>query len=95
MLEIGQVLPAVQRRHRPPRLIVEDREVELVDVEMQDVELAPCPNLIEHHHVVGDDVADGRIEPQRLGAQGTSLAGVMDSPLAKSVTSWPGRPAPR
>jgi hypothetical protein len=64
-------LPAVQRRHRALRLVVEDREVELVDVEMQDVELAcRSTHLVEHHHVVGNDVADGRIEPQRLRAAG-------------------------
>ena len=50
---------------------VEDREVELVGVEMQDVERG-ChpPHLVEHHHVVGDRVDDARAQPERLGAAG-------------------------
>ena len=39
MLQIRQVLPAVQGRDRAVRHVVEEREMELVDMEVQDVEL--------------------------------------------------------
>ena len=45
--------------------------LELVDMKMQDVKLrCHVAQLFEHDHVVGDGVAHGRIEPQRLFAEG-------------------------
>ena len=49
--------------------------MELVDVEVDDVELVGLPaHLVEHQHVVGDGVAHGRIEAQRLRAARDELA---------------------
>ncbi len=47
----------------------EDRKVEVIDVKMQHVELGGVrADLVEHQHVVGNGVADRRVETQRLGA---------------------------
>ena len=43
--------------------------MELVDVEVDDVEVAGLPaHLVEHQHVIGDGIADGGIEAQGLRA---------------------------
>jgi hypothetical protein len=69
--EVRQVLAAMQRRQRAAGLIAENGEMELVDVEVQDVELiGHAAHLVEHHHVMGDGIAHGRVEAQRLGRTG-------------------------
>ena len=42
--------------------------MKLIDVEMQDVELiGAARDLVEHQHVIGDDIADVGLEPQGAG----------------------------
>ncbi len=65
-LEVGEVLPAVGRRHGPTSHVPKQRKVKLVDVEMQDVEiLRIAADPVEHEHVVGDRVVDIGVETQR------------------------------
>ena len=65
--QIGQVLAAVQRRDGPARDRAEQREMKLVDVEMQDVEIVGAlAHAIEHQHVIGNGIAHAGVEPQRL-----------------------------
>ena len=43
-------------------------------MEMQDVELVdPLADAIEHHHVVGDRIADAGVEAERLGYAGNEI----------------------
>ena len=66
MRQVGQILPAVQRRDSSRGSVMKDRKVELVDMKMEDVELVGhAPHSVEHHHVIRDWVAHVRIEPQR------------------------------
>ena len=46
---------------------------------------------IEHDHVMGDVILDGRIESHHLSEHGTNRAEVAESSLANSVTSCPCR----
>ena len=58
------VQPAVQRRHGLVGLVLEDREMQQVDVEMQDVELPrTASHFVEHRQVRGD------VGFQRCGVQ--------------------------
>ena len=67
-LEIGQILSAVERGEGTLRHGAEQREVKLVDVEMENIELVGAlPHPIEHKHVIGNGVAHVRVEPQRHG----------------------------
>ena len=50
------------------------RELKLVDMEVQDVELVGAlAHAIEHQHVIGDRIDDAGIEPQRLGHAGHEI----------------------
>ena len=58
VFQIRQILSAVQGSDGPSRLLVENRKMELVDVEMHDIEFGGHPtNFVEHQHVIGDDIA--------------------------------------
>jgi hypothetical protein len=47
----------------------EDRKMEIIDMEVKHVELGGArAYLVQHQHVIGDDIADCSIEPQRLRA---------------------------
>ena len=72
--QIGQVLAAVQRGDSAARDRPEQREMELIDMEMQDVEVVGAlADAIEHQHVIGDRIADAGVEPQRLGHAGHEI----------------------
>ena len=67
IVEVGKILAAVQGGDGPARHLVEDGEMKLIDVKMQDVELGRhAANLVEHQHVVGDDVFHRGVQSQRL-----------------------------
>ena len=69
-MQIGQVLAAVQRGDRAARDRAEQREMKLVDVEVQDVEVVGAlPHAVEHQHVIGNRIAHAGVEPQRLAAR--------------------------
>ena len=89
----GQVLevePAVQRGHGPLRQLLEDREVDEIDVEVEDVELVrPAVKLVQHGEMGGEIGQRVRVEPDGLVAAGTSLALVRASAPANSTTSCP------
>jgi hypothetical protein len=66
----------VQRGERAVGERMEQREMKEVDMEMQNVEfLDSLAHLVEHEHVVGDGVLDGRIEPQRGHGAAGELGG--------------------
>src|SRR5215471_10715744 len=68
MLQIGKVLPAVQRRDGAVLGGAEDGKMKLINVEVQNIEVrGHAPNLVEHQHVVGNDVPDRGVEAQGLG----------------------------
>jgi hypothetical protein len=74
MFQIRQILSSVQGSDGPSRVLVENRKMELVDVEMHDIEFRGHPaNFVEHQHVVGDDIDNGRVHPQWLRATGHEL----------------------
>src|SRR3546814_18819546 len=63
-------LPPVQRRHRPVREIADQRKLQEIDVEVQDVELVrTAPHLLQHPHMVRDVVPHGRSEERRVGKE--------------------------
>jgi hypothetical protein len=65
--QIGDIQAAMQSRQYPRGYRPKDREVEVVDVKMKDVEFARAlPHLIEHHHVMRIRIANGRVKSQRL-----------------------------
>ena len=52
----------------------EQRKLELVDMEVQNVEiLGALADAIEHQHVVGNGIPDARVEPQRLRHAGHEI----------------------
>ena len=72
--QIGQILAAVQRGDGAARDRPEQREMKLVDVEVQDVEfVGALAHAIEHQHVIGDRIADAGVEPQRLRHAGHQI----------------------
>ena len=72
--QIGQILAAVQRGDGAARDRPEQRELELVDMEVQDVEVVGAlAHAIEHQHVIGDRIDDAGVEPQRLGHAGHEI----------------------
>ena len=76
MFEVGQILAAVQCGHGAGRELVKNREMELVDVKVQHVELRRhLPHLVEHQHVVWNGIAHRWIEPKRLCAARHELCG--------------------
>jgi hypothetical protein len=90
--QVGQVLPTVQRGERRGRDLAEQREVQDVDVEMQDVELgAAPPHLVQHDREMGRGSRTRGSRRSAVGTVATSSALVIESPLANSVTSWPRR----
>lgn len=65
-LQIGQVEPAVQCRDGALGEVADERIMEQLDVEMQDVGfLRPAPDLVEHHDVERQMVLDRRVQSQR------------------------------
>ena len=65
----------MQRRDCPVGHRSEQREMKLVDMEVQDVEIVGAfAHAVKHQHVVGDRIADVGIEPQRRGNAGDELA---------------------
>ena len=68
---IAEVLPPVNRSQRPSILVTKEREMQVIDMEVQYVKiLNALAYLVEHDHIVGNWVADIWIE-----AQGPSTAG--------------------
>jgi hypothetical protein len=68
---IGKILSAVQRRERPRGLGPEHRKMHIIDMKVQDVEfVGSFTQLIEHHHLMRDRIADRRVKPQRMGGAG-------------------------
>ena len=52
----------------------EQRELKLIDMEVQDVEIVGAlAHAIEHQHVIGNRIADAGVEPQRLGHAGNEI----------------------
>ena len=79
-MEIGQVLPAMQRGDGAAGERPEQWEMKLIDMEVQKVELAgPLADAVEHQHIIGDRIAHVGVEPQRLrdaGREGSRRNGV-------------------
>src|ERR1700693_2514128 len=72
--EIPQILPAVKRGHSPSCQRAEKREMEQIDVKMENVEfLRVLANLIDHQHEVRNAVAHGRIKAERASATRNQL----------------------
>ena len=65
-LMLGQIEPAVQRGHERRRLAREQRERIIVEMKMQDVEIARALiDALQHHHVQPIGIAHRAVEPQR------------------------------
>ena len=61
----------MERRHRSVDEVANERIVEDIDMEVQNVELIGHPSdLVEHDDVIGNGVLDARIKPQRDFAAG-------------------------
>ena len=89
-LEIRDIEAAVEGRHVRCTEAPRHREVEVVDVPVDDVEIT-CGgrDLLELDHLVRQLVQDRLVQPQGAGRAGhVSFALVCESPLAR-VTSWP------
>ena len=72
--QIGQVLTPVQRGDGAACDRPKQREMELIDMEVQDVEVVGAlAHAIEHQHVIGNRIADAGVEPQRLGHAGHQI----------------------
>jgi hypothetical protein len=69
--EHGKVLPPMQCRYRHVVQHRNKRELQLVDVEMQNVEFKRMlHDLVEHHHVIRDRIVPLGIQPKRsVGAR--------------------------
>jgi hypothetical protein len=73
---VGKVLPAMERRERAAARGLKQREMHIVDVEVQNVELVGAlAHLVQHDHVVGKRVANVGIEAQRAGGAGNQFSG--------------------
>jgi hypothetical protein len=58
------ILTAMQSRQAGDWQMSEDREMEMIDVEVKHVELGGVRTyLVQHQHVVRHDVADRGVEP--------------------------------
>jgi hypothetical protein len=65
-VEIRKVEPTMQRGHALMGEVLEERVLQEIDMEMNDVEPDGLPaDVVEHHKVAGDVIADAR-EPQPL-----------------------------
>ena len=63
--EVGKILSAMQRCHSAIGSRPKQREMKLIDMKMQDVELVGAfADAIEHKHIVGNWIAYVRIKPQ-------------------------------
>ena len=72
--QVGQVLAAMQGGDGAVRDRPEQRELKLIDMEVQDVEVVGAlAHAIEHQHVIGDRIDDAGVEPQRLGHAGHEI----------------------
>ena len=89
--EVGQIQPPVQGRHVRNSDAAREREVQVVDVKVDDVEVGGptgAPSRAAGRGGPADPGRSGRAAAP--GAMpGTSRAAVTESPLAKSVTAWP------
>ena len=82
-LDVVKVLPSVQSGHRPIGDRPKQREVKLVDVEMQDIEfVGHLAHAVEHQHVVRNRIPYIRVQSQchrhaahQLGAGNRIAAG--------------------
>jgi hypothetical protein len=88
-----QIEPTVESYQGRLLETVHQRRVQKVDMEMQNIELVRLPpNFVQHDNVVGHRVSTTTGFMRRAKSEhGTSLADVLESPLANSVTSWPWR----
>jgi hypothetical protein len=77
-LKIRQVQTTVKRRYRAANKVLDDREVQNIDVEVENIELVSVPtHLIEHHDVVRDMIANPRVQTLcGLGARNQLGAGL-------------------
>ena len=67
-LDVREVLPAMQRRDRPAGHRFEQREMKLIDMEVQNIKfLGGVADPVEHQHVVGNGIVDIGVEPDRRG----------------------------
>jgi hypothetical protein len=65
-LEILQIQTAMQCRQRAVGEISDQREMQQIDVEMQDIKLMrAAANFLQHHHLMRQLVLDRRVKPQR------------------------------
>jgi hypothetical protein len=72
--QVVQIEPAVHRCHCFVPLRGEEREVQVVGVEVQDVELVRLPpHAVEHYQMIDEWVFDAAVEPQRRVAAGDQL----------------------
>ena len=72
-VEVRQIEPAVQRCHALMGEVLEQRILQQIDMEMDHVELiGPPADVVEHHEVAGDVIADAG-EPQALRDAGNKL----------------------
>ncbi len=61
---VAVILAAMQSRQAGDWQMSEDREMEMIDVEVKHVELGGVRTyLVQHQHVIRHDVADCRVEP--------------------------------
>jgi hypothetical protein len=66
----------MQRCQAGDRQMPEDREMEMVDMEVKHVELGGVrAHLVQHQHVIGHDIADGGVQPQCLRAARHKISG--------------------
>ena len=66
--------------------------MKLVDMEVQDIEIARAiTDPVEHKHVIGDGIPDIGAKAQRHRGTGRQFGPRVESPLANKVTSWPSR----
>jgi hypothetical protein len=80
-LEVGKVLPTMKRCHRPVGHLAKQREMKLINMEMQNVKFIREPTYpVEHQHVIGDWVADIAVEAQSGGRAAHELGSEGGSP---------------
>jgi hypothetical protein len=61
---VAVILTAMQSRQAGDWQMSEDREMEMIDVEVKHVQIGGVgAYLIQHQHVIGHDVAERSVEP--------------------------------